>query len=57
MFFVLGNFNNSSYVIITAASQDVAERFGQSDLVGYVLMSLWIFSGLIKICNCTCWIK
>ena len=42
---------------MTAASADIAEKFDKSDLVGSFLLSLWLFSALIKWLNCTYWIK
>jgi hypothetical protein len=57
LFFSLGNFNNASYVIITAASQDIATRFNQESLVGGFLLALWAFSAAVKVLNSTYWIN
>lgn len=53
----MGNFNNSSYVVVTAAASDIAKKYHDKNLVGYFLLSLTLFSALLKYLNCTYWIK
>ena len=57
LFFIVGNFNNASYVVVTTAATDIAHRFHQESLVGMFLLSLWFFSVALKILNSTLWIK
>ena len=51
LFFIIGNFNNSAYVVVTAAAQDLSKKFGEEDLVGAFLMSLWLFAVLTRWIN------